>query len=551
MNKKYKWLTKDSRTFLSRGYIDPGDTVENRIRVIAETAENILKIDGFADKFENYMALGYYTLATPVFINFGTDKGYPVSCFGSYVEDDTIGILRSVAEVGVMSKMGGGTSAYFGDVRCRGSLIKEGKAGKTDGPIRFMELFDKTASVISQGSNRRGSFAGYLPVEHDDIDEFLNIKSEGNAIQDMSFGVTATRQWMKEMKEGDKAKRKVWSKIIKSRFEKGYPYIMFTDNSNDAAPQVYKDKGMKIKASNLCSEIQLCSDENNSFVCVLSCLNLIHWDEIKDTDAIETLIYFLDAVNEEFIQKSNGVPFMEKANHFARTQRALGAGVMGWHHYLQSKMIPFESMEAKFLNLEIFETFRKRADKATEEMAKIYGEPELLKGYNRRNVTTMSLPPTTSSSTWMGKGSQSIEPEPAVYFVQRSAKGTFETKNPYFEELLEMYGKNDKETWNSILLKGGSVQHLDFLTDLEKDVFKTFGQVSQKEIVIQAIQRGPFIDQSTSLNLMIPHNAKPKDVSELLIFGEEHGIKTFYYQRSSSPSQEAVRNILSCSSCEG
>jgi ribonucleoside-diphosphate reductase alpha chain len=552
MRKKYEWLNKESRTFLSKGYLESGVTPEQRIKQIADAAEKILNIEGFSEKFENYMAMGYYTLATPVFTSFGNDRGYPVSCFGSYIADNTVDILKSVGEIGIMSKMGGGTSAYFGDVRCRGSLIRNGEGGKTDGPVRFMELFDKTADVISQGSNRRGSMAAYLPVEHGDIDEFLNIRSEGNPIQNMSYGVTITRQWMKEMKDGDKTKRKIWSKIIKSRFEKGYPYIMFVDNSNDQAPQVYKDKGLKIKASNLCAEIQLSSDEENSFVCVLSSLNLLHWDEIKENpDIIKTLIYFLDAVNEEFIRKSEGVPFMEKAHNFAKTQRALGAGVLGWHHYLQSKMIAFESMEAKFLNVEIFKTFRKYADEATEELAELYGEPELLKGYGRRNVTTIALPPTTSSAFILGQTSQSIEPENSCYYIQRSAKGTFEIKNPYLEKLLKEKEKDTKETWDSILIKGGSAQFLDCLTQEEKDVFKTFGEISQKEIVIQQIQRQHYIDQTTSLNLMIPHNAKPKDVSELLIFGEENGVKTFYYQRSTSPAQQAVRSILECKSCEG
>lgn len=549
--KKYEWLNDNSRKFLSKGYLNKGQSAEERIREIAETAEKILKIDGFADKFEDYVSRGFYSIATPVFTNFGNDKGFPVSCFGSYIPDDTLKILNKNAEVGAMSKFGGGTSAYFGDVRARGSMIKNGEGGVTDGPVRFMELFDKTADVISQGSSRRGSFVAYLPVEHADIDEFLNIRSEGNPIQKMSFAVTITDEWMKDMIGGNSAKRKIWAKIIRKNFETGYPYIMFSDTVNNNAPQVYKDKGMKIHASNLCSEICLSSDDDNSFVCVLSSLNLLHWDEIKDTDAIETLIYFLDAVNEEFIKKSDGVKFMDHAHNFAKTQRALGAGVLGWHSLLQSKMIPFESMEAKMLNIEIFSTFRKRADKATEALAILYGEPELLKGYGRRNVTTMAVAPTQSSSFILGQVSQSIEPTTSCYYIERTAKGSYTIKNPYLKKLLKEKGKDESDVWKSILLKDGSVQHLDFLTQDEKDVFKTFGEISQKEIVIQNIQRQKHVDQSISLNLSIPHNTKAKDVSDLKIFGWENGIKTYYYQRGTSPSQKAVQNILTCTSCEG
>jgi len=265
-------------------------------------------------------------------------------------------ILYKVAEVGMMSKLGGGTSGYFGDLRPRGSKISVG--GESSGPIHFMELFDKVADVVSQGSARRGSFAAYMPVEHPDIEEFLQIRSEGHSIQNMSIGITISDSWMKSMVDGDKEKRKIWAKIIKKRFETGYPYLMFVDTINNNSPEVYKDKNLKINSSNLCSEITLSSDESNSFVCVLSSLNLLHWDEIIQTDAIETLIYFLDAINEEFIIKTENIKFMESAYNFAKNQRALGMGVLGWHSYLQSKMIPFESLKAKTLNNTIWKQIR-------------------------------------------------------------------------------------------------------------------------------------------------------------------------------------------------
>lgn len=302
-----------------------------------------------------------------------------------------------------------------------------------------------------------------------------------------------------------------------------------------------------------CSEICLSNDEEESFVCDLSSLNLERWDDIKDTDAVETLVYFLDAVMSEFIKKTEGMQFMEAPRKFAVNQRALGVGVLGWHSLLQSKMIGFESMEAKMLNAQIWKMIRDKADIATKELAKTFGEAPIYKDSEekRRNTTTLAVAPTTSSSFILGQVSQSIEPVNSNYYVRDLAKGKFTYKNPYLKQLLKEKGKNDDEVWNSILTHGGSVQHLDFLSDDEKDVFKTFGEISQKEIVIQAAQRQKYIDQSQSLNLMIPHDAKPKEVNELLIFGWEQGIKTYYYQRSSNPSQKLARNILTCKSCEG
>jgi ribonucleoside-diphosphate reductase alpha chain len=549
-DKKYYWLNTNSRTFLKRDYLLEGVTPEQRIREIAENAEKILKIKGFADKFEDYMSRGFYSLSTPVWTNFGTKRGSPVSCFNSYIPDTMHGILQKTAEIGMMSKIGGGTSGYFGDVRPRGAIIKS-DGGQSSGPVHFMELFDKAAEVVSQGSTRRGSFAAYLPIDHPDIEEFLQVRSEGHPIKNMSIGVTISDEWMKSAKDGDKEKRKIWAKVIKKRFESGYPYLFFTDNANNQAPQVYKDKNLLINASNLCTEIFLPSNDYWSFVCVLSSYNLAMWDEIVKTDAIEVLIYFLDAVDEEFITKCEGVPFMESAYNFAKDNRALGAGVLGWHTLLQTKMIPFDSMQAKLLNTSIWKTIRERTDKATVELAQIFGEPPILKGYGRRNTTTLAVAPTTSSSFILGQVSPSIEPYNSNYYVEKLAKGNFTIKNPQLKKLLKEKNKNTEEVWKDILVRGGSVQHLSFLTQEEKDVFKTFGEISQKEIVIQAAQRQKYIDQGISLNLTIPPTCSAKEVSDLLFFGWENGIKSFYYQRSANPAQELMRNISNCTSCEG
>jgi ribonucleoside-diphosphate reductase alpha chain len=542
------WLNEDSRTYLQRGYLLPGETAENRIRDIAVFAESILQRQGFADKFEDYLKKGFYSLSSPIWSNFGRKRGLPISCFGSYVSDDINEILFKIGEVGSMSKSGGGTSGYFGKVRSRGSKISSG--GESTGVHHQLTVFNAITNYISQGNVRRGSFAAYLPIDHGDFDEFINIRSDGDSIQDLSIGVCITNEWMEDMIAGNTEKRQRWGKVIKKRFESGYPYIFFTDNANDQAPKVYKDKGLKITHSNLCSDIMLANGVDESFVCDLSSLNLEKWDEWKDTDAVEVLTFFLDAVLTEFINKTEGDLFLSHARKFAINQRALGIGVLGWHTYLQSKMIAFESLQAKSLNVQIWKNIRTNADNASQKLAELFGEPELLKGYGRRNTTTLAIAPTTSSSFILGQVSPSIEPLNSNYFVKDLAKGKFTFRNPHLVKLLDSKDKNKEDTWRSILVKGGSVQHLEFLTEDEKNVFKNFGEISQKEIIIQAAARQKYIDQGQSLNIMVPPDTKPKDVSELTIFAWREGIKALYYQRSANPSQELARNILNCQSCQ-
>ena len=543
------WLNDDSRKFLERGYLLPGETPEQRIIDIAQKAQEYLGIEGWADKFIDYMHRGFYSLSSPIWSNFGRERGLPISCFGSYIPDDMEKILGKIAEVGTMSKVGGGTSAYFGDVRPRGAEISTG--GTSTGVHHQLTVFDALTNYISQSNVRRGSFAAYLPIDHDDIEEFLGIRGEGNAIQDLSIGVTVSSQWMESMVAGDKQKRNIWGKVIKKRYESGYPYIFFSDNANNNAPQVYKDKGKHIHASNLCTEIFLSAEEDESFVCDLSSLNLAKWKEIAETDAIETLTYFLDAVMTEFINKTRGVKNMESPHKFAMTQRALGIGVLGWHSYLQQESIAFESMEAKLQNSLIFKTIQERTIAASKEMAIEYGVPSLMEGYGLRNSCLVAIAPTTSSSFILGQISPSIEPLNSNYFTKDLAKGKFTYKNPELTKVLISYDKNDTITWRSILQKGGSVQHLKFLTDHEKEVFKNFGEITQKEVLIQAAQRQPYIDQGQSINLQVPPKTPPKEVNALLVWAWENGIKSLYYQRSANPAQELARSINECSTCEG
>jgi ribonucleoside-diphosphate reductase alpha chain len=555
-----KWLNENSRKFLAGGYLKDGEKTEERIQVIAEYAESILKIDGFADKFYKYMEKGFYSLSTPVWTNFGTRRGLPISCFGSYLADNMGGIMYTLAEVGMMSKFGGGTSGFFGDLRPRGSIIKSDK-GTSSGPVHFMNLFESVVDVVSQGSTRRGQFSPYLPIEHKDAEEFLDIGAEGNPIQKLTHGVTVTDEWMKKMIEGDMEKRKLWAKVLKRRLQLGYPYIFFTDNVNNNTVDVYKDKKLKIHASNLCTEIALPSNEDWSFVCDLSSINLLHYEEWKDTDAIETLIYFLDAVMSDFIEKLENLrdskekekriafEFMERAYNFAVANRALGLGVLGWHSLLQSNMIAFESATARKLNIEIFKTIEKRTNTASKELARQFGEPSLLKGYGRRNTTLCAIAPTTSSAFILGQVSQGIEPLFSNYYVKDIDKIKITIKNPVLEELLEKKKKNNKETWNSIRDHDGSVQHLSFLNKQEKDIFKTFAEIDQYTIIDQAADRQKYIDQGQSLNLMINPLTSPKDVNALYIHAWKRGIKTLYYQHSMNAAQILNRRKV-CEACE-
>ena len=536
--KKYYWLNEESRTFLSRGYIT--ETPEQRIKDIAVMAEKYLKINGFAKKFEDYMARGFYSLSTPVWINFGKQKGLPISCYGSNVDDNLDSILNGGREIGMMSKYGGGTSIYLGNIRERGASISTG--GTADGPVHYARIYDTVVDVCKQSEARRGACAAWLPLEHKDILDFLDIGTEGNPIQNLQYGITVTDKWIQEMKDGDSEKRIIWAKVIQRRNEFGFPYIMFKDNSNNNSP--YKELGLDITASNLCSEIQLPTDSFNSFVCCLGSLNLLHWEEIEQTDAVETYTLFLNAVIDEFITKSKTMPGMSRAYNFAKDHRAIGLGVMGWHSLLQSKLVEFESMEAKYLNSHIFNIIKIRSDDASQELCKTKDVSCIREGF--ANTTLMAIAPTKSSSFIHGAVSMGIEPIKSNYFIKDLAKSKTVYKNPLLECELDKYNLNTEEVWEDILKRDGSVQHLDFPT---KEVFKSFIEISPKEIIIQAATRQKYIDQSQSLNLMIHPTVPAKDINQLYLFAHEQGVKTLYYQFSISSAQSFSRNILECDSC--
>lgn len=554
-----RWLNEYSKKFLENGYLVNGETAEERIRFIADKAQEILQKPGFSDKFYDYMSKWYYSLSSPIWSNFWLDRWLPISCFWSYIGDTMWNILYTQAEVGMMSKFGGGASGYFWALRERGSEITNN--WHSSGAVHFMKLFETLVDVVSQGSVRRGHFSPYLPLEHPDAKEFLKIGTEGNPIQKLTHWVTVTDKWLQEMKDWDTEKRALWAEVIQRRGEMGYPYIMFSDNANNGTVDVYKDKGMKIHASNMCSEIMLPSSEDESFVCDLSSMNIFYYDEWKDTDAVEILTYFLDAVMQEFTNKLEAMRdsnkkedqdaflFLQKAYNFAKRHRALGVGVIWWHSYLQSHRIAFEDAEAYNLNIEIFKLIYDRAYEASKEMAKEYGEPELLKWYGRRNTTLLAVAPTTSSAFILGQVSQSIEPWWSNCYVKDLAKMKVTIKNTELEKILEEKGMNTREVWNSIRDRDGSVQHLEFLTQKEKNIFKTFSEINQYAIIDQAADRQKFIDQWQSLNLMIHPNTSAKDINALYMDAWKQGIKSLYYQHSKSAAQELSRKIV-CAGCE-
>lgn len=622
------------------------------------------------------------------------------NCFGSYITDDLNGIFDTVSEVAMMNKLGGGTSGYFGAIRARGSEITAG--GKSNGTFSFLQIFDKVVSVVNQNGIRRGMFAGYIDIDHADIEEWVDIHTEGNPVQDIYWGVNVTNSFIEKVKNGDKAARNLWAKILSVKTATGIPYLHFIDNVNENKADVYLDKNMKIHASNMCvsadtkiltkeygyiaigtkagekvtvwngeewsenvelvktgenqklyavtlhmpgyhtgksgkfkttikatdyhkwyvqdkdgniickrtselsvndvtetwnshlkedakvpgwviesitevdglhdtfcctepkrnkvifngiltgncMEISLPSSADESFVCCLMSMNLLHYDKWKDTDAVKTAVYFLDAVMSEFIEKAKVIPKMEKAVRFAERHRALGLGVLGWHSYLQSHMIPFDGFEAMMKNAEIFKHIREESYQGSKELAELLGEPELLKGYGRRNTTLMAVAPTKSSSFILGQVSQGVEPIKANLFIKDTAKVKTVFKNPFLEKLLIERDKDTPEVWESINKAGGSVAHLDFLTPREKDVFKTFEEINQMSIIQQAAQRQQFIDQGQSINLSIHPDTPLKDINALYLQAMELGVKGIYYQFSKSAAQSFNRELLQCSSCE-
>ena len=551
---KYWWLNEESQQVLNRGYLLKGETTMDAIDRIATAASQRLFKPELKEAFKELIERGWMSLSSPIWANMGTKRGLPISCFNVNIPDSVEGITHKVGEVIMQTKIGGGTSGYFGELRGRGAAITDN--GKSSGAVSFMKLFDTTMDVVAQGGVRRGAFAAYLDIDHPDIEEFLQIKDIGNPIQNLFTGVCVPDYWMQDMIDGDDEKRQIWARVLESRQQKGLPYIFFTDNVNRNKPDIYKELNLSINASNLCSEIALPSTQEESFICCLASMNLELYDEWKDTNAVKLAIYFLDAVLSEFIEKTKGNYYLQNARNFAKRHRALGLGVMGWHSYLQSIGRPFGHPLNIGLTNQIFSKIQRDTYQASIELGQIYGyapifnetnEPNIVK---RRNTTLMAIAPTTSSSAILGQVSPGIEPYSSNYFKAGLAKGNFIRKNRYLQDLLKNKNLDNEETWRTIMLDGGSVQKVEGLTEDEKEMFKTFKEISQADILKQAAARQKFIDQSQSLNINIPAEISVKDVNRLIIDAWKDGVKTLYYQRSSSVSKDLVTNLVTCSSCE-
>ncbi|MDR1018986.1 MAG: hypothetical protein LBM02_09845 [Lachnospiraceae bacterium] len=819
-NAEYWWLNAESKNMLERGYLLPGETVDAKLDVICNYASKYYKDPKLKDKFKELFVKGWCSLSSPIWANFGENRGLPISCFNSYIPDTLSGIYDGLSEVAIMTQKGGGTSGYFGKLRPKGAPIKGG--GTSSGSVSFIKLFDNTMNVVSQGGVRRGAFAAYIDIDHPDVEEFLTIKDKESDLQSLNFAVNVTDYFMKSMIEGDVEKRELWAKVLKSRREKGMPYINFIDTVNKNKPQIYKDTNSQINSSNLCvtgetkiltkelgyypikllegskvevwngeewsevtvrrtgedtqfievqlnsgnaikcttnhkfyikyplsgniiekratelkkgdelidfnlpiitdgdlyfetayndgynttiydyivednipnvpysikhrlewlngffdrikctesketeelqlwfteysgkfveyfqlflqtlgcksftkkdennnfiilipyqsvdtlrelgvtslddidltdgfsapekiivtnlnqisyvspiptycftepkrhmgmfngiltgncNEIHLPTNEEESFVCCLMSMNLATYDEWKDTDAIKLAVYFLDAVMDDFIKKTKDMPYMERAHKFALRHRALGLGILGWHSLLQQKMIPFESFEAQLLNTSIFKDLKEKSYLASVELGEKYGYAPIFEegetsDIKRRNTTLLAIAPTTSSASILGQVSPGIEPFASNYFVVGLAKGSFTRRNQDLEKLLESKNKNTEDIWESIILNEGSVQHLDFLSDDEKAVFKTFTEISPLAVIQQAAARQKFIDQGQSLNLKIPASMTPKQINKLYIEAWESGVKGLYYQRGTSVAKEKVLEMMNCKACEG
>lgn len=557
-NEAPAWLEDIGFETLQRGYLLKDETPKQMWQRVSKSVAGYLNKPELEVKFFDLLWKNWLGLASPVAANCGTSRGMPISCFAMSVPDNVSDIMYSMHELAAMSKNGGGVAMHWNPVRARGSVISAG--GYSDGIIPFIKIQDVTTVGISQGSTRRGASAAYLPVEHGDIDEFLRIRRpEGDPNRqclNIHHGVTITDEFMRKVESGGKKGRALWKEILRTRFETGEPYIFFTDTVDRTRPEAYKKNNLRVDGSNICTEILLTTDQDHSFVCCLSSLNLARWEEWKDTDAVYLSTWFLDGVLSEFINKAKDLPGFERSVRSAIKGRALGLGVFGWHSLLQSKMLPFDNFDTYQLNAEIFRSIDTESLRATKDLAKEFGEPEWCKGLGIRNTHRVAVAPTVSNSTISGGLSPSIEPWAANTFTQKTAKGTFLRKNSHLEKLLEKKGKNTLEIWSSILKNEGSVSHLDFLTKEEKEVFHTAREINQFVIVKLAAQRYKWIDQAQSLNLFFPVNVSPKYFHEVHMEAWKSGIKTLYYVRTSSGlkgdagSREYKREIAECSACE-
>ena len=550
------WMDEISLATISKGYLLPGETVKTAYRRVARASANRLKKPELENKFYKYIWNGWIGLASPVISNMGTDRGLPISCFGVDTPDSIRGIGLTNAELMKLTASGGGVGISVSRIRSRGEEITGN--GKSEGVVPWCKIYDSAIIATNQGNVRRGAASINLDIEHGDIDEFLEIRrpkgDPNRQCLNLHQCVIVGDDFMKKLEVRDQPSMEKWAKVLKSRMETGEPYIMFKDTVNKNNPIAYRMNNLNVSMTNICSEITLFTDEEHSFICCLSSLNLAKWEEYKDTDCIQTAIWFLDGVMEEFIQKSNGTTSLVRTHNHARKGRALGLGVMGWHSYLQQKNLPFTSIASTVHTRNIFSKIRTEAETASMDLAAEYGEPVWCKGTGMRNTHLLAVAPTVSNSVICGGISAGIEPLPANIYTFNGAKGTFIRKNKILQALLESKGEDKEKWWNQILQEGGSVMGLPdtVLTIDEKQIFLTFSEINQLELVKQAAERQKYIDQTQSLNLSFDPNDSPKWINQVHMEGFKLGIKTFYYLRTDSVIKgDLGSRIADCISCDG
>lgn len=557
------WMLERSLVTLEGGYLIEDETPRQAMYRIARKAGEILGMPNIVEPIFQAIWKGWICPSSPVWSNFGAARGLPISCFSIELGDSISQIYEGVAEIAKMSQMGGGTAAYAGNLRERGAKVAT-SGGVSNGSKSFAMPFDTTINIVTQGKTRRGSMAWYLPFNHPDFDEHLQIKAVGDPIQNLFPGICLSKEDYDAIYAGEEWALERWAVIMKSRSATGLPYIFDTHNANShsSCPIWYgDDTDMPLKASNLCTEIFLPTNLEESFVCCLLSMNLAKWDEWKDTKAVRGAIYLLEAINQDFINKTKGIKEMQRARNFAKKHRALGLGVLGWHTYLQSKRQPFCGIYATSQTHVIMGSIKEKAERASEKLAEKFGNCEVVEEYNakngtdfkRRHTTLLAIAPTTSNATIAGGVSPGIEPIISNYYVLGGAKGNFTVRNPELEKLLKEKGMDNMDVWNSIRDNDGSVQHLNFLSPEEKEDFLTFGEINQFEIVKQAAVRQQYIDQGQSLNVKIKPDTDPKLVSSLYLMGHELGIKSFYYQRSENVLRKGISamDMESCVACSG
>ena len=562
---------------ISKGYLLEGETPKDAYWRVATTVARRLGRNNLSSKFFDYIWRGWLNLATPVLSNTGTDRGLPISCFGVDVGDSIQEIGMKNLELMLLAKHGGGVGVGMNMIRPAGTKITGN--GTSDGVVPFAKIYDSTVIATNQGAVRRGAASVNLNIEHSDFDEWIEIREPRGDVNRQCLNlhqcVVVGDKFMRQLEEGDPEARRKWGKVLQKRKATGEPYIMFKGNVNKQNPEAYKQNGLKVFMTNICSEITLHTDESHSFVCCLSSLNLAKYDEWKDTDLVYTATWFLDGVLEEFIQKAKNMRGFENSVRSAEKGRALGFGVLGWHTYLQQKGIPFEGLLAQFETRKIFSQMKIESERASRDLAEQYGEPLWCVGTGMRNTHLRAVAPTVSNSKLSGNVSAGIEPWAANVFTEQTAKGTFIRKNRELEKVLRKIGINTKETWDKILADGGSIQDIDELdnwvycdgkitnvsevptdkeTDKLKDVFKTFKEINQLELVKQAGIRQQYIDQSVSLNLAFPSEATPKWLNTVHMEAWKQGVKTLYYTRTESVLRGDIASKAmdpDCLSCDG